>query len=105
MRYTPSNHQTKGTLIDYFKETHDYRRNVIKTNNLSITNIVEECSRFKDMAELVRFRSNRFYMVSYILYHGQFSCRCMDDVTTFTCRDYRKPNYRKTILFRPSKKN
>ena len=41
MKYTPSNHQTKGTYIDYFKETHDYRRNVIKTNNLSITNIVE----------------------------------------------------------------
>ena len=48
MKYTPSNHQTKGTLIDYFKETHDYRRNVIKTNNLSITNIVEEYPQFKD---------------------------------------------------------
>ena len=84
MRYTPSNHQTKGTLIDYFKETHDYRRNVIKTNNLSITNIVEEYPRFKDMPELVRFDQIDFIiMVSSILYHGQFSYRCTDDVTTW----------------------
>ena len=82
MKYTPSNHQTKGTHIDYFKKTHDYRRNVIKTNNLCITNIVEEYTRFKDMPELVRFRSNRFDIVSSILYHGQFSYRCTDDVTT-----------------------
>ena len=82
MKYTPSNYQTKGTHIDYFKETHDYRRNVIKTNNLSITNIVEEYPRFKDMPELVRFRSNRFDIVSSILYHGQFRYRCTDDDTT-----------------------
>ena len=82
MKYTPSNHQTKGTHIDYFKKTHDYRRNVIKTNNLCITNIVKECPRFKDMPELVRFRSNRSDIVSSTLYHGQFSYRCTDDDTT-----------------------
>ena len=68
MKYTPSNHQTKGTYIDYFKEAHDYRRNVIKTNNLRITNIVEEYPRFKDMPELVRFRSNRFRISSVPFY-------------------------------------
>lgn len=55
MKYTPPSHGKKTTHMDYFKQTHAYRRNFINTTTLSITNIVEEYPRFKDMPELVCF--------------------------------------------------
>lgn len=56
MKYNPPSHDKMGTHMKYFKETFKYRRSAIKCMELTtITNIIEEFPRFKDVSDLVKF--------------------------------------------------
>lgn len=56
MKYTPPNKESQPKHTDYFKETFKYRRSFIEdpSNTKSITDIIAEFPRFKDIPELVR---------------------------------------------------
>jgi hypothetical protein len=56
MKYNAPSHDKMGKHLDYFKETFKHRRNAIKCLELTtITSIIEEYRRFKDVPDMVSF--------------------------------------------------
>ena len=68
MKYTPPSNDKHATHVEYFKATYQHRRSVIKTSLMTITSIIEEYPRFKDMPDLVRFMQAPIYRYVRLVY-------------------------------------
>ncbi|CAB3977440.1 hypothetical protein BSL78_19360 [Paramuricea clavata] len=53
MKYTPPSNDKHATHVEHFKATHQHRRSAIKASQMTITSIIEEYPRFKDMPDLI----------------------------------------------------